>query len=66
MYIFKGNRLELPIKFHSFKGMEEEKALVDSGAMENFIDHSTAKRLRLGTKKLKHLIPVKNINDTQN
>jgi hypothetical protein len=64
MYIFEGNRLELPIKFHSFKGMEEEKALVDSGAMENFIDHSTAKRLRLRTKMLKHPILVKNIDGT--
>jgi len=58
MYIFQGNRLDIPIKFHSFKGMAEEKALVNSGAMENFINHQTVKRLRLGTKKLKHPIPV--------
>jgi hypothetical protein len=46
--------------------MAEEKALVDSEAMENFIDHQTVKRLRLGTKKLKHPIPIRNIDGTQN
>jgi len=30
--------MELPLILHSFKGMAEEKALVDSGATENFID----------------------------
>jgi hypothetical protein len=58
MYIFKGNRLELPVEFCSFKGMAEEKALVDSSAMENFIDHSMVKQLKLETKKLMHPIPV--------
>ena len=46
--------------------MAEEKALVDSGAMENFIDHQTVKRLKIGTKKLKDPIPVRNIDGTQN
>jgi len=32
------NKLELPISIHSAKGMMEESALVNSGAMENFID----------------------------
>ena len=36
--IFKGNRLDIPIKYHSFKGTQEHPALVDSGAMENFIN----------------------------
>jgi len=66
MYIFKGNRLEIPVQFHSFKGMTEERALVNSDAMENFIDHSTIKRLKLGTKKLMHPILVQNIDGIQN
>jgi len=66
MYLFKGNRLDLPIEVRSFKGTAEEKALVDSGAMENFIDHETVKRLQLGTKKLDKPIPVCNIDGTNN
>jgi len=46
--------------------MAEEKALVDSGAMENFINHQTVRRLKLETKKLKNSIPVRNIDGTQN
>jgi hypothetical protein len=62
MFIFQGNRLEIPVQFHSFKGTKEQQALVDSGTMENFMDPSTVKRLKLGTKKLTQLIPVKNID----
>jgi hypothetical protein len=57
-FIFKGNQLEIPIKFHLFKGIKEQLALVDSRAIENFMDLSTVKRLCLGTKKLMHPIPV--------
>jgi len=38
LFIFKGNWLDIPIKFHWFKGTQEHLALVNSGAMENFID----------------------------
>jgi len=39
MYIFRNdNRLEVSIKLHSFKGIVEEVALINSGATENFID----------------------------
>jgi hypothetical protein len=43
MYIFRANRIELPLSVHSLNGMAEEKALIDSGAMENFIDEATVK-----------------------
>jgi hypothetical protein len=32
--------------------MAEEVALIDSGAMENFINQETVKKLKLGSKKL--------------
>jgi len=32
--------------------MAEETILLDTGAMENFIDQTTVAKLRLGTKKL--------------
>jgi len=66
LFIFRGNRLEIPILYHSFKGTQEHLALVDSGAMENFMDQTTIKKLKLGTKKLKYPIPVRNINGTNN
>jgi len=40
--------------------------LLDSGATENFIDHATVARLRLGTKKLNFQRPVYNVNGTMN
>jgi hypothetical protein len=66
LLIFKGNRLDIPVRYHSFKGTQEHLALVDSGAMETFMDHMTVKKLKLGTKKLTHPIPVRNIDGTNN
>jgi hypothetical protein len=66
LFIFKGNWLNVPVEFHSFKGTQEHLALVDSGAMENFMDQKTMLRLRLGTKKLKYPIQVRNIDGTDN
>ena len=67
MYIFRSdNRLEVPITLHSFKGMAEEVALVDSGATENFIDQETVKKLKLGSKKLNEPVRLRNIDGTYN
>ena len=67
MYIFRSdNRLEVPITLHSFKGMAEEVALIDSGATENFIDQETIKKLKLGSKKLSEPVRLRNINGTYN
>ena len=66
LFIFKGNRLDIPVRYHSFKDMQEHLALVDSGATENFMDKRTVTRLRLGTKKLKYPIQARNINGTNN
>ena len=66
MYLFKENRLDLLIEVHSFKGTAEEKALVNSGAMENFINYETVKHLQLGIKKLDKPILICNIDGTNN
>jgi hypothetical protein len=67
MYIFRSdNRLEVPITLHSFKGMAEEVALIDSGATENFIDQETVKKLKLGSKKLSEPVQLRNIDGTYN
>jgi hypothetical protein len=67
MYIFRSdNRLEVPIKLHSFKGMAEEVTLIDSGTTENFIDQETIKKLKLGTRKLEEPVWLRNIDGTYN
>jgi hypothetical protein len=52
MYVTKKNVLEIPFNFQTYMARAEEKALVNSGATENFINKKTVKRLRLGTKTL--------------
>ena len=54
------------MQFHSFKGTQEHLALVNSGAMENFMDQKAIIKHRLGTKKLKYPIQVRNIDRTDN
>jgi hypothetical protein len=60
------NKLELPTKIRLHKGTTMEPALVDSGAMENFVDCNLVERLRLGTRLLKHPIKLRNIDGTFN
>jgi hypothetical protein len=43
------NKLELLTKIRLYKETTMEPALVDSGAMENFIDRNLVEQLRLGT-----------------
>ncbi len=68
VYIFRGNKLDLPITIASHKGSSQEKALVDSGTMENFIDPGTIRCLKLGVHKLMTPINlnVHNIDGTKN
>jgi hypothetical protein len=66
MYVTKKNMLEIPFDFQTYMAKVEEKALVDSRAMENFIDKGTVKRLWLGTKPLSPARPVFNVDRTHN
>jgi hypothetical protein len=43
MYVSKKNVLEIPFDFKTYMGKAVEKALINSGAMENFIDYKTVK-----------------------
>jgi hypothetical protein len=60
------NKLELPTKIRSYMRTTTEPALVDSGAMENFIDRNPVDRLRLGTRLLERPIKLRNIDGTFN
>ena len=66
MYITNHNAIEIKVPLHSFGGKAEAKALVDSGATENFIDHRTVIKLRLGTRKLQKSRTVYNVDRTLN
>jgi Retroviral aspartyl protease len=66
MYVSKKNTLEIPFDFQTYMAKAEEKALVDSGATENFINHKTVKQLHLGTKALTLAQPVFNVDRTHN
>jgi hypothetical protein len=66
MYVTKKNALKIPFDFQTYMAKAEEKALMNSGAMENFIDKGTVKRLRLGTKPLSPARPVYNVDGTHN
>ncbi len=46
--------------------LKTEKALIDSGATENFIDPRTVSRMKLPTKKLNRDRTIHNINRTTN
>jgi hypothetical protein len=60
------NKLELLTKICSYKGTTTEPALVDSGAMENFVDRNLVECLRLGTRLLERPIKLRNIDGTFN
>jgi hypothetical protein len=47
-------------------GMKEDKALIDSDATSNFINHWTAERWQLRTKILDKPIQIFNIDRTEN
>ena len=67
IYIFdKRNKLDVSITISSFRGTEEMLALIDSGAMENFISHEEIKRLKIGTQKLDDPIRLRNVDGTYN
>ena len=66
MYISRRNAIEIPFSLSHYQGMAEETALLDSGATENFIDHTTVVCLRLGMKKLEKPRQVFNVDGTYN
>ena len=51
------NAVMAPVFVHKRDSKTEEKALIDSGATENFLDYRTAKRLDLGPRSWRHPDP---------
>jgi Retroviral aspartyl protease len=66
MVITKRKSLDIPVDVVMYNKTETVKALIDSGATDNFIDFRTVAKLRLGTKKLPRARQLFNVNGTHN
>ena len=66
VYIRRLNAMNIPFTFVTAHTTAEESALLDSGATENFIDHSAWKRLKIGKQELHEPMVVRNVDGTQN
>jgi len=66
VYFSLKNYVRINFTLSHYQGQAEESALLNSEATENFIDHATVTRLRLGTKKLNLQRPVYNVDGTMN
>jgi len=66
VFVNKSNSIQVKILLSHYQGKAEEIGLLNTGATENFIDHTTVARLRLGTKKLPFKRAVYNVDGTLN
>jgi RNase H-like domain found in reverse transcriptase/Reverse transcriptase (RNA-dependent DNA polymerase) len=66
MYISKKKSLQLPINIVTYQGRQEDIALIDSGATNNFIDFHIVNKLGLGTRKIPRPIELYNVDGTHN
>ena len=66
MFVNKSNSIQVKILLSHYQGKAEEIGLLDTGATENFIDHTMVARLWLGTKKLPFKRAVYNVDGTLN
>src|ERR1700756_1401190 len=66
MYINKIDALNVPFTFQTAHATAEEKALLDSGATENFLDEETWRRMGVGRRLLDKPLKVINVDRTEN
>jgi Aspartyl protease len=66
LYISNWNSMNIPFVFESVHGTANEKALLDSGATECFLDEQMVSRLGIGTKQLPTPRKVHNVDGTEN
>ena len=58
--------MRIALTFKTVSTVAKEEALLDSGATENFLDLQAWKELRIGQFCLRKLIPVRNVDGTNN
>ena len=56
----------MKIPFRSLSEQAEEMVLIDSGAMENFLDKTTWERMGIGSHETVKPITVYNVDGTEN
>src|SRR5487761_1741718 len=66
VYVTNNRSVQIPFDLHSFNGMAEDQALIDSGATGNFIDHRFTTKYHLGTRKLDPPLHIRNVDGTKN
>ena len=66
VFVNRLNSVQIKVAFSHYRGKAEEIALLDTGATENFIDHTTVIKLRLGMKKLPYSRQAFNVDGTLN
>jgi hypothetical protein len=66
VYIRRISTLYANVTFKTSQLMANEKALLDNGATENFIDEVTWQQLGIGWKELKKPITITNVDGTEN
>jgi hypothetical protein len=66
VYIRRISTLYANVSFKTSQLMADEKALLDSGVTENFINKTTWQQIGIGQKELKKPIMVTNVDGTEN
>jgi hypothetical protein len=66
MYIRRLKTMDVPFPFYTVHKMTKEHALLDSGAMENFLDESAWRELGIGHFKLPRPLTVHNVDGMEN
>ena len=66
VFVNCSNSIQIKVMFLHYQGKAEEVALLDTGATENFIDHTTVVKLHLGMKKLPYPCHASNVDGTLN
>jgi hypothetical protein len=66
VYITRYRSMKVPVSIRASYNMANIRALVDSGATDNFIHPNFVKRMGLGKRELDKPKNIYNINDTTN
>ena len=66
MYVSEISAINVPFTFYCARGMAEERALVDSGATENFMDNWMVERLGIGKREMTTPRRVFNVDGSEN
>ena len=66
MYFAKNHAIKLPFALRTQYKRVDKKALLDSGATENFIHPRALRQLRLPTQDLERLHDIRNVDGTTN